>query len=257
MPVLAEWIRFGEHAGFLARPARAELPLPAVLVIQEIFGVEAHMEDVARRLAAAGYTALAPDLYAEGGVRPPALERERIAELLAALNGADGPAFPEAVRARVEETRAAVFSAPRNLPRFIPVLRGAVRHLRRERPETRGRKLACVGFCMGGALSALLACEEPELSGAAVFYGSAPPPKLVPRIPCPVIGFYGALDERINAGLPVFAEAMRRAGKSFEPRVYEGAAHGFFNDTRPVYDVGAARDSFARLLDFLLRTTAA
>jgi carboxymethylenebutenolidase len=256
MPVQAEWIRFGEHAGFLARPERTELPLPAVLVIQEIFGVDAHIEDVARRLAAAGYVALAPDLFAERGVRPEALRRERIAEVLASMEPAGAAEQPEAVRKRVEETRAAIFSAPGQSRRFVPVLRAAVGHLRRERPETRGQKIACVGFCMGGALSALLACEEPELSGAAIFYGSAPPLERIPAIPCPVIGFYGALDERINAGLPAFTDAMRSAGKAFERHVYEGAAHGFFNDTRSVYEVGAARDSFARLLDFLRRTTA-
>jgi carboxymethylenebutenolidase len=106
---------------------------------------------------------------------------------------------------------------------------------------------------MGGGLSALLACEEPELSAAAIFYGSAPPPERVAGIACPVLGFYGALDARINAGLPVFAEAMAAAGKDFEHHVYPGAPHSFFNDTGPAYRVAAARDSFARLLEFFRR----
>jgi carboxymethylenebutenolidase len=70
-----------------------------------------------------------------------------------------------------------------------------------------------------------------------------------------VIGFYGGLDQRINAGIPAFAEAMRAAGKRFEHRIYEGAPHAFFNDTRPSYEVRAARASFARLLEFLQGTT--
>jgi carboxymethylenebutenolidase len=69
-------------------------------------------------------------------------------------------------------------------------------------------------------------------------------------------GFYGGLDARINAGLPAFAEAMGTAGKAFEHQVYDGAAHAFFNDTRPSYHVGAARDAFARVLEFFRRNLA-
>ncbi len=135
-----------------------------------------------------------------------------------------------------------------------PLVRG-FRHLREERTETRGQKIACVGFCMGGGLSALLACEEPELSGAAVFYGMAPPAEKIAAIACPVIAFYGAMDQRVNAGIPGFQEAMRAAGKSFEHHIYEGAGHAFFNDDGPSYDVNAARDSYARLLAFFAKDT--
>jgi len=79
MAVHTEWVRFGAHAGFLARPAQVTAGLPAVLVIQEIFGVSDHIEDVTRRLAQAGYAAFAPDLFWEGESRPPALARERVA----------------------------------------------------------------------------------------------------------------------------------------------------------------------------------
>jgi len=133
----------------------------------------------------------------------------------------------------------------------VPVLRAAVRHL-----KTEGAPVASVGFCMGGGLSALLACEDPELDAAAIFYGSAPPLEKVPAIRCPVTGFYGGLDLRINAGLPAFAKAMAEAGREFTYRVYDGAPHAFFNDTRPSYDVGAARDAYARLLEFLRRSLA-
>ena len=129
-------------------------------------------------------------------------------------------------------------------------LRLAFHYLREERAETRGQKTACVGFCMGGGLSALLACEEPELSGAAVFYGMAPPAERIATIACPVIAFYGAKDQRVNAGIPAFQEEMRTAGKSFEYHIYEGAGHAFFNDDAASYEVKAARDSYARLLAF-------
>jgi carboxymethylenebutenolidase len=123
--------------------------------------------------------------------------------------------------------------------------------LRDERRETQGQSVASVGE----GLSALLACAEPELSGAVVFYGMTPPADSLRAIGCPVLAFYGARDARVNAGIAAFAEGMRAVGLPFEWHVYEGAGHGFFNDTRPAYyDVGASRDAFARLLMFLLTT---
>jgi carboxymethylenebutenolidase len=267
MPVKTEWIRYGEHLGYLARPDRAAGPLPAVIVIQEIWGVDVHIEDVTRRIAAAGYAALAPDLFAADGVRPPALSAERIAVLQAFMSALPPGAWanpavfdaelakqPEPGRTQIGETRKTLFSNLERRERFVAPLTAAAQHLRRERDLAQAQKVACVGFCMGGGLSALLACENPELAGAAVYYGASPPAEQIPRIACPIVGFYGGLDERVNSGVPAFAEAMRAAGKSFEYWTYEGALHGFFNDTRPSYNVKAARDSFARFLEFLRRT---
>jgi carboxymethylenebutenolidase len=267
MPVKAEWISFGSRSGYLAVPERASLPLPAVVVIQELWGVDEHIEDVTRRIAAAGYAALAPDLYAANGARPASLSRERIAGVQdlrsripanawgdQAAREAELARLPEAERARLTETIADLYGWIGRLPSLVAALREAVRHLREERRETREQPVACVGFCMGGGLSALLACEEPELEGAAVFYGSTPPPEKIERIDCPVIAFYGANDARINAGIPAFEEGMRRIGRPFERHVYEGAGHSFFNDTQAPYEVRAARESFARLLGFLSAT---
>ncbi len=267
MPVATDLVRYDGHLGYLAWPERAPAPLPAIIVIQEVWGVNAHIEDVTRRLAAAGYAALAPDLYAKDGTRPEALTVERIAEVQSVANSlppgvwanptareAELAKLDEPARTRIGDTHRAVFANIARVPEFVPPLLAAARYLRESSPVSRGQKVACVGFCMGGGLSALLACHDPDLSGAAIYYGSSPPAELVPRIVCPVIGFYGALDQRITSGLPAFAEAMRAAGKSFEQRVYEGAQHAFFNDTRPSYDVRAARDSFARLLEFMRRT---
>jgi len=268
MPVQTEWVQFGSHAGYLAWPERAALPLPAVVVIPEIWGLNAHIEDVARRLALAGYAALAPDIFWEGEGRPAVLQSERVLEVQAFMNSlppaawadpamrsAALAALPETERLRVEASHGVLFANPGKLDRMTPGLRAAVRYLKTECPASLGQPVACVGFCMGGGLSALLACEEPELAGAAIFYGSAPPLERVPRIACPVVGFYGALDARINAGLPAFAQAMEAAGKSFEHHVYPGAAHAFFNDDRASYEVRAARGSYTRLLEFLERTT--
>ena len=103
---------------------------------------------------------------------------------------------------------------------------------------------------MGGGLSAQLACAEPELAAAVIFYGASPAQDDLGGLRCPVLGFYGGEDPRITATVPGLAAAMEAAGKSYEWHVYAGAPHAFFNDTRRSYDVGAARDAWARLLGF-------
>jgi len=224
--------------------------------------VDEHIQDVTRRLASAGYAAYAPDLYANDGVRADGLRPDRIGEyqeLLATLpSSAATPearataisALPEPARSRLSETHQLLFSGLRKLDHHLPALVRAARFLRTTCDVSFGQKIACVGFCMGGGLACLLATADPELAGAAVFYGSAPPLDQVPRIACPVLGFYAGLDERINAGIPAFEGALAASGKRFERHVYTTAKHGFFNDARPAYDVAAARDSFTRLLAF-------
>jgi len=267
MPVRSEWVTFDQYTGYLARPERAESGLPGVVVIQEIWGVDGHIQDLARRLAGAGYAALAPDLFAGRGERPEPLAPQRLAEVQAFTNGLTSGSWTDpAVRAaalagrpdadRIEASVGAMLGSLGRMDSYLPALRAAVRHLRTGCPASAGQKVACVGFCMGGGLSALLACEEPELAGAAIFYGSAPPLDRVPRIACPIMGFYGGLDARVNAGLPAFGAALAAAGRPFPHQVYEGAAHAFFNDTRPSYHPGAARDAYARLLEFLRQAVA-
>ncbi len=269
MAIKGEWVRYGEGSGYFALPERAPTPLPGVLVIQEIGGVNAQIEDVTRRVAAAGYAALAPDLFVVDGKRPEALTKERIGEAFALAarlppGAMFDPTAREAALAKLGESerlriggtfgQLSSFFAPDRRESLLGPLHRSFRYLHDERAETRGQKIACVGFCMGGGLSALLACEEPALSGAAVFYGTSPAAEKVARIECPVLAFYGATDQRVNAGIPAFQEAMRAAGKSFEHHVYEGAGHAFFNDDAPSYNLKAARDSWARLLAFFAKT---
>jgi carboxymethylenebutenolidase len=265
MAVVDEWVRYGDQLAYLALPQNAAAPLPSVVLIHDLMGLDEFAEDVARRIAAAGYAVLAPDLFAVDGARPPALARERIVEAMgfftrqpAVVTDRDARAsalaeLPEPERMRLEETISGVvaFGTPPMLQSLLGPLRLAVRYLRHERRETRGQRVASVGE----GLSAMLASVDPELSGAVVFYGMTPPADSVRAIGCPVLAFYGAKDARVNAGIAAFDEGRRAVGQLFEWHVYEGAGHGFFNDTKPAfYDVGASRDAFARLLMFLLTT---
>jgi carboxymethylenebutenolidase len=265
MSLHIESVRYGssrEHLAYVARPERLALPAPAVLVFQEAWGVDAHIEDVTRRFALAGYVAVAPDMFARDGARPAPLSKERLAETLAFVNEQPmGVAFDpsrrkealaprgEAFATRIEESIGAIM-AGLDLGKYVPHLVATSRFLREEYAPTRGQPLVSVGFCMGGALSALLACHDPDLRGAVIFYGSPPPDDQIANIRCPVLDFLGSKDARLMASLPAFQEKMRAAGKKLDVHVYEGAEHAFFNDARPAYDGRATRDSFARTLSF-------
>jgi carboxymethylenebutenolidase len=249
----------GTCSAFRARPVPAQTPLPGVLVIQEVWGVDAHIQDLSVRFAAAGYLALAPDLYTVG-TRQPELDPARIAGVKAFLERVPpavwtDPAkraealslLPDAERDQVAGTMAVLFGQ-QDPERNLQTLADAASALQND-PVCSG-STGCVGWCMGGNLSARLAARDAALAAAVIFYGSPPSAEEVPEIGCPVLGFYGADDLRITSSVPAFAEAMRVAGRSFEAHVYPGAPHAFFNDTRRSYRSDAARDAWARCLVF-------
>jgi carboxymethylenebutenolidase len=236
--------------GYLTRPARADGP-PAVLVIQELWGLDSHIRDVADRLATAGYLAFAPDLYAP---RPPALapERTRAVETFYEETPADVWADEERLAAardarpdgaELAETFAVLSGLDRSA--FLPALEGHLAWLREQAP-----RVGTIGFCMGGGLSAALTTTSSPPDAAVVFYGGLPEPRAHERVAAPILGFFGGDDPRLTQWVEPFGESMRALGKEFEGHVYEGAPHAFFNDTRTFYRSEAARQAWARTLTF-------
>jgi len=211
-------------SGYLSVP-QGKGKFPAVVVIHENRGLNEHTRDVARRFAAEGFVALAPDALSRKG-------------------GTSNLKTPD-------EARAAITALPAE--DAIADLKAGLAYLDAHSKVKRGR-LASVGFCWGGARSFTLAIESENLRAAVVFYGSTPPLERLAGVKCPVLGIYGETDERITSRVPETAEAMNRAGKRFEYKIYPGAGHAFFNDTGERYDAAAAKDAWTRTLAFL-RTT--
>ncbi len=259
MRLVTEWERPAGTPAYTARPAAATDPLPAVLVIQEVWGVDEHIRDLTERFATAGYYAVAPDLFAQDGARPAPLAEDRLEALKAFLDHAPpevwrDPAAREAALARLPEPDASamretvglVLTPDRPYDRWIRTL-VAVADAVRGAQVCNGRVMS-TGYCLGGHLSARLAGADPELAAAAIHYGASPDMSVMAALECPLVGFYGGEDARITGTVPAFEEALRAAGRRFEPHVYPGAPHAFFNDTRPSYRVDAARDAWARTL---------
>lgn len=244
--------------GYLAEP-EAPGTHPSLIVVHEIWGLDDHIRDVARRFADAGFVALAPDLYT--GTWREAMQPDRIMAGMKFLREAppevqrDPSTLGPLLDARPPEEAAALRTlmrvmTPGQRASFAHDLRGAVRFLR-GLPQVDAGRVACLGFCMGGGITAQLSTIEPDLWAAVIFYGENPPIDHVGEIRAKVLGLYGGDDVRITANVPEFADAMAAAGKRFSHHVYAGAPHAFFNDTRPSYRPEAAADAMRRVLEFL------
>jgi carboxymethylenebutenolidase len=249
----------GKVQAYLARPEEKG-PHPAVIVIHEIFGLVDHTKDVANRFAAQGYVAFAPHLFSRPGLAElltPAnieqamyfqmgLPRERMADM--AFIQEEMAKLPAEKRENLQK----VFPVYSNLPReqMTQDLVKAVDFLN-EQSFVQAGKIASVGFCFGGGMSINLACHA-RLAACVVYYGQNPEPiEMVKNISCPVLGCYGADDMRINQNLDKLVKAMVDYRKDFEMKIYTGAAHAFFNNTRKeVYREGPAKDSWERVLRF-------
>lgn len=268
MGFVSEWVKYGdqgEYVGYSAKPVQPASGLPAVMVLQEIFGVDEHIQDVTNRLARAGYAAFAPDLFSRRGERPTHLTAERIEAAKWFMDQLPSPGwrdmdvrnaalsvYTQEQQNRIVETIEGMFAATAPAQHLEQMLTTS-RFVQEQYASTMGAKLASLGFCMGGALSGYCAVHDPRLSCAVVYYGNPPAAETVASVQCPVKGFYGQLDTGITEKVPAFAEAMRKHGKSFEYHVYDETPHAFFNDTRKSYRIQAARDAFSRSLDFLNR----
>lgn len=271
MELVTEWITYPAHTSvvtaYTARPRNVTGPLSAIIIIQEVWGVDDHIRDLVHRFATAGYLAAAPDLYAHGGERPDTMSLTRVATVKHHLDVAPPAAWsdpaaraaafndlPAAERTAALETAAALLTPHRPIAQYVDDLAALAAHLR-ARPECTG-SVGSVGYCLGGMLSALLAARDPELGGAVIYYGSSPDAATMQSVRCPLLGFYGAEDVRITSGVGAFADALRGNGTSFEAHVYPDTPHAFFNDTRPSYRVHAARDAWARTLSFFAQQLA-
>jgi len=209
----------GSIKGYFVRPAKASGKLPGVLVVHENRGLNPYIEDVARRLGTENFMAFAPDGLTSVGGYPGDDEK-----------GAQ--AFQKVDRAKMAED-------------FV----AAARWLK-ARPDCTG-KIGVVGFCFGGGIANTLAVRlGSDLAAAAPFYGGQPPAADVARIKAALLIHYAGLDTRVNAGWPAYEEALKANHVKYEEFVYEGANHGFHNDTTPRYDKAAATLAWTRTLEF-------
>jgi carboxymethylenebutenolidase len=211
----------GVMRGYFARPANAGHKLPGVVVIHENRGLNPYIEDVARRLAVAGFIAFAPDALTPLGGYPGNDDEGR-----------------ELQRQRDSEEMTEDFVA-------------AVKFLR-EHPDTTGR-VGAVGFCFGGGMVLELAIRQPDLDAGVAFYGRHPAADRAAAIEAPLMLHHAELDERVNASWPAFEKGLEAAGVEYVNHDYEAAQHGFHNDTTPRYDEKAAELAWTRTVEFFNR----
>ncbi len=220
--VRAEDVTFQSSAaisGYLARPS-ADGVYPGVIVIHENRGLTDHIKDVARRLAKAGFIALAPDLVSRSGKTTAQTDSAQVAGVLSGASPDD----------------------------LIADLNAGIALLSTQ-PGIKSEKVGVVGFCFGGAYTLRLAAANPNVGAAVCYYGVTPQPaSLMAATNAAVLGQYGSVDARVNGTIPALEEALTGAGKTFEKHIYEGAGHAFNNDTGQRYDEKTAVEAWSRTL---------
>jgi carboxymethylenebutenolidase len=221
--IVAEYVTYpspqgsGTMKGYFARPSGAG-KWPGVVVIHENRGLNPYIEDVARRLATAGFVAFAPDALTPLGGYPGT--EEKAAQMFGTLDAAK----------RTEDLMAAYT--------FL-----------KSRPECTG-KVGAVGFCFGGGIVNQMAVRFPDLGAAVPFYGGQPSADAAAKIKAPLLLQYAGLDERINGGWPAYEAALKANGVRYEAFIYPNVNHGFHNDTTPRYDEAAAKLAWSRTIAF-------
>lgn len=207
---------------------------PGVIVIHDFRGLADHTRDIARRLAKAGYVALAVDLFSRS---------EKLSD---------------------PDDMTALFDRMQNLPdrQALSDLMAAEHYLH-ALAQVGARRVGVIGFCMGGLYAHLAGCDNEMIHAVVDFYGMlryaqttpakpVSPIDLASNLKCPLIGFFGENDELIPlADVREFEARLGKEGKSFEIHVYPGCGHAFFNDTRETYRPEAAQDAWGKTIRFL------
>jgi len=228
-PRHGEWVKV-ESGGdtinaWVVYPERSD-PAPVVLVIHEIYGLTDWIRSVADQLAAEGYIAIAPDILTgkgPGGGGTESVDRDGAVALVRALDRGE-----------------------------VVVRLNAVAKFATSLPAAQD-KWASLGFCWGGSTSFAYAAAQPNLSAAVVYYGSSPSAEALARIQGPVLALYGGDDARVNKTIPAAQTEMKRLGKSYQPKIYEGAGHGFLRaqEARDGANMRASEQAWPETIGFL------
>lgn len=221
--LISEYVKYpienGEARANIVRP-KGDAKLPGVVVIHENRGLNAHIEDVTRRIALEGFLAIAPDALSLVGGTPE--DPDKAASLIGQLDKAS----------------------------TIKLYVAAVKYLKTH-PMSTG-KVGTVGFCWGGGMANQLAVNSADLLAAVPYYGPVAASEDVPKIKAPLLLHYAGLDERINSGIPAFEAALKKASVDYKIYMYEGAQHAFNTDTNPArYNKEAAQLAWQRTISFL------
>ncbi len=208
----------GDVRAYLARP-KGEEKLPGVIVIHENRGLQPHIEDVNRRVALEGFLALAVDALSPLGGTP----KDNVDEARSLMRKLDGEA---------------------TVKNYV----AAVAYLKTHSHST--GKVGCMGFCWGGGMANQMAVNSPDLLAAVPFYGRQAAAEDVPKIKAALLCHYAGQDARINAGIPAFEEALKKASVEYKIHIYEGVGHAFHNDTGSRYNKEAAELAFERTIAF-------
>ena len=221
--LIVEYMKYpgetGEIRASFVRP-KGDAKLPGVVVIHENRGLNAHIEDVTRRIALEGFLVISPDALSPLGGTPE--DSEKAPALIGQLD------------------------KEKTIKNYL----AAVKYLKTH-PLSTG-KVGVVGFCWGGAMANQVAVHSPDVVSAVPYYGAAPAPEDVPKIKASLLLHYAGLDERINSGIPAFEAALKKASVDYKIYMYEGAQHAFNNDTSPArYNKDAAQLAWQRTISFL------
>jgi len=212
----------GTMSGYLAAPKTVG-PFPAVIVVHENRGLNAHIKDIARRVALEGFVALAPDFLSDQGGTP--ADEDAARNMFTGLSPAD-----------VTANGVASIAYLKTLPRSTG-------------------KVGAIGFCWGGGAVNNLAVASADLLAAVPYYGAQPKAEDVAKIKAKIMAHYGGLDTRVDAGIPDFEAALKANHIDYQIFVYEGANHAFNNDTSAArYDKAAAELAWSRTIKFLKDT---